>query len=57
MSDRAALIARARRIVVKVGSSSLTTLPGGLDTGRLSALVEVLNMFARRKRHRRRGRI
>ncbi|MGY1752400.1 glutamate 5-kinase [Blastococcus sp. SYSU D01042] len=35
-------IAGARRVVVKVGSSSLTTLPGGLDTGRLSALVEVL---------------
>jgi glutamate 5-kinase len=35
-------IARARRVVVKVGSSSLTTLPGGLDTARLSALVDVL---------------
>jgi len=35
-------IAGARRVVVKVGSSSLTTLPGGLDTGRLSALVDVL---------------
>jgi glutamate 5-kinase len=32
----------ARRIVVKVGSSSLTTLPGGLDADRLSALVDVL---------------
>jgi glutamate 5-kinase len=35
-------IAGARRVVVKVGSSSLTTLPGGLDTGRLGALVDVL---------------
>ena len=28
-------IAGARRVVVKVGSSSLTTLPGGLDADRL----------------------
>jgi glutamate 5-kinase len=35
-------IAGARRVVVKVGSSSLTTLPGGLDTDRLTALVDVL---------------
>jgi glutamate 5-kinase len=35
-------IADARRVVVKVGSSSLTTLPGGLDTERLGALVDVL---------------
>jgi isopentenyl phosphate kinase len=35
-------IADARRVVVKVGSSSLTTLPGGLDIQRLSALVDVL---------------
>jgi glutamate 5-kinase len=35
-------IAAARRVVVKVGSSSLTTLPGGLDSERLSALVDVL---------------
>jgi glutamate 5-kinase len=35
-------IAGARRVVVKVGSSSLTTLPGGLDTDRLQALVGVL---------------
>jgi glutamate 5-kinase len=35
-------IAGARRVVVKVGSSSLTTLPGGLDEARLSALVDVL---------------
>src|SRR4051794_41577325 len=35
-------IAGARRVVVKVGSSSLTTLPGGLDPARLAALVDVL---------------
>jgi glutamate 5-kinase len=35
-------IAAARRVVVKVGSSSLTTLPGGLDVDRLGALVDVL---------------
>jgi glutamate 5-kinase len=35
-------IAGASRVVVKVGSSSLTTLPGGLDEERLVALVEVL---------------
>ena len=32
----------AKRVVVKVGSSSLTTLPGGLDADRLRALVDVL---------------
>ena len=32
----------AQRIVVKVGSSSLTTVDGGLDPARLSALVDVL---------------
>jgi glutamate 5-kinase len=32
----------ARRIVVKVGSSSLTTAAGGLDAERVDALVEVL---------------
>jgi glutamate 5-kinase len=35
-------LAGAKRVVVKVGSSSLTTLPGGLDSARLSALVDVL---------------
>ena len=35
-------IAGAGRVVVKVGSSSLTTLPGGLDVDRLTALVDVL---------------
>jgi glutamate 5-kinase len=35
-------IGAASRVVVKVGSSSLTTLPGGLDVDRLRALVDVL---------------
>ena len=33
----------ARRIVVKVGSSSLTTASGGLDADRVDALVDVLS--------------
>jgi glutamate 5-kinase len=37
-----AAVAEARRIVVKVGSSSLTTAAGGLDTARLDGLVEAL---------------
>jgi glutamate 5-kinase len=39
-------VAAARRIVVKVGSSSLTTAAGGLDPARLDALVDA--MAARR---------
>jgi glutamate 5-kinase len=35
-------LAAARRVVVKVGSSSLTTAEGGLDADRLDALVDVL---------------
>ncbi len=35
-------VAAARRIVVKVGSSSLTTRAGGIDPDRLRALVDVL---------------
>ena len=46
MSSRS-VIATARRLVVKVGSSSLTGPGGGLDTARLVALVNVL--AARRK--------
>jgi glutamate 5-kinase len=41
-------IAAARRVVVKVGSSSLTTLPGGLDEARLTALVDVLGALRAR---------
>nr|WP_175548714.1 glutamate 5-kinase [Mangrovactinospora gilvigrisea] len=33
---------RAKRVVVKVGSSSLTTAAGGLDADRVDALVDVL---------------
>jgi glutamate 5-kinase len=36
----------ARRIVVKVGSSSLTTATGGIDERRLDALVDVLGVLA-----------
>ncbi|MEN3582895.1 glutamate 5-kinase [Streptomyces sp. ZYX-F-203] len=35
-------VTAARRIVVKVGSSSLTTADGGLDADRVDALVDVL---------------
>jgi glutamate 5-kinase len=35
-------VREARRIVVKVGSSSLTTATGGLDADRVDALVDVL---------------
>ncbi|OBQ48186.1 MULTISPECIES: glutamate 5-kinase [Streptomyces] len=35
-------MSEARRIVVKVGSSSLTTAAGGLDADRVDALVDVL---------------
>ncbi|THJ06455.1 glutamate 5-kinase, partial [Nocardioides sp.] len=36
------VVTTARRIVVKVGSSSLTTAAGGIDPERVSALVDVL---------------
>ncbi|MEU2717150.1 glutamate 5-kinase [Streptomyces sp. NPDC007205] len=42
MSAARQQVARARRIVVKVGSSSLTTAAGGLDADRVDALVDVL---------------
>ncbi|MDR6973847.1 glutamate 5-kinase [Streptomyces sp. 3330] len=35
-------VSEARRIVVKVGSSSLTTASGGIDADRVDALVDVL---------------
>jgi glutamate 5-kinase len=41
VSGRAAIVS-APRIVVKVGSSSLTSLAGGLDAVRLDALVDAL---------------
>lgn len=37
-----AVVAAAARLVVKVGSSSLTTTAGGLDADRLDALVDAL---------------
>ena len=36
------MTSRPARVVVKVGSSSLTTAGGGLDVARLAALVEAL---------------
>jgi glutamate 5-kinase len=42
-SDVRTRIASARRLVVKVGSSSLTTREGGLDVDRLGALAEALS--------------
>ncbi len=39
---RAQTVAAARRVVVKVGSSSLTTAAGGLDAVRVDALVDAL---------------
>ena len=42
MSDRAELVSAARRVVVKVGSSSLTSEAGGIDPARVRGLVEVL---------------
>ena len=35
-------VTEARRVVVKVGSSSLTTAAGGIDPDRVRALVDVL---------------
>jgi len=40
--ERRAAVTGAKRVVVKVGSSSLTTVDGGIDPDRLSALVDVL---------------
>jgi glutamate 5-kinase len=41
MTERAG-VAAARRVVVKVGSSSLTTAGGGIDPSRVSALADAL---------------
>ena len=41
MTERAQ-VAQAGRVVVKVGSSSLTTAEGGIDPDRLAALVDAL---------------
>ena len=40
--DRSVLVGQARRVVVKVGSSSLTTAAGGIDPSRIRQLVDVL---------------
>jgi glutamate 5-kinase len=40
------VVTGARRIVVKVGSSSLTTATGGIDEQRVDALVDVLGVLA-----------
>jgi glutamate 5-kinase len=42
MSDVRGAIAGASRVVVKVGSSSLTTSAGGIDPARIEALVDAL---------------
>nr|WP_091673491.1 glutamate 5-kinase [Amycolatopsis marina] len=42
MTDTREAIASARRLVVKVGSSALTTAGDGLDTARLDALVDAI---------------
>jgi glutamate 5-kinase len=41
-----AVVERAQRVVVKVGSSSLTTAQGGLDAARLGALVDAVRPLA-----------
>ena len=41
-ADRRAEVVSARRVVVKVGSSSLTTAAGGIDPDRVRHLTEVL---------------
>lgn len=46
------VVTRARRVVVKVGSSSLTTAAGGLDPERLAALVGALCSVDDRERPR-----
>jgi glutamate 5-kinase len=41
-ADRTEIVTSARRVVVKVGSSSLTTAVGGLDPVRVDTLVDAL---------------
>jgi glutamate 5-kinase len=43
-------VATARRVVVKVGSSCLTTAAGGLDLDRVDALVDVLGGLSAERR-------
>ncbi len=42
LDHRRAAVTGAKRIVVKVGSSSLTSTAGGIDPGRMRSLVDVL---------------
>ncbi|HSZ28192.1 MAG TPA: glutamate 5-kinase, partial [Pseudonocardiaceae bacterium] len=42
MSPTRQAVAQARHLVVKIGSSALTTAAGGLDRARLDALVDAL---------------
>ncbi|WP_460696422.1 glutamate 5-kinase [Nocardia thraciensis] len=42
MSEARRAIATARSVVVKIGSSALTSLEGGLDTGRLDRLADAV---------------
>ncbi|MGB7796077.1 MAG: glutamate 5-kinase, partial [Pseudonocardiaceae bacterium] len=42
MTSTRQAVAQARHLVVKVGSSSLTTAAGGLDRARLDTLVDAL---------------
>ncbi|GAA3622820.1 glutamate 5-kinase [Kineosporia mesophila] len=42
LEERRQRITAAGRIVVKIGSSSLTSVDGGIDTGRIEQLVDVL---------------
>nr|WP_039796683.1 glutamate 5-kinase [Nocardia araoensis] len=42
MSEARLAIAAARRVVVKIGSSALTSLKGGLDTARLDRLADAV---------------
>ncbi len=47
-ADRGERVLAARRVVVKVGSSSLTTTEGGIDPERVGRLVDVLAAVRRR---------
>ena len=42
MSDTREVIASARRVVVKIGSSAITSVVGGLDRDRLDRLVDAI---------------
>jgi glutamate 5-kinase len=42
VSDTREVIASARSVVVKIGSSAITSLVGGLDRGRLDTLVDAI---------------